>query len=448
MWSKRSGCKLSGNSKGMKCMMKKWMLLAVVLVLCLGVGTALAAPYVNVCSSVMQDGEYMIQGEWIPTFDDEPADGSYVYYKNGVLTLNNYEDGWIIVDPGVTLLLKGTNVLDTKDVCLSISNPGASGDTVTIRAADSAASLTLKADEDYAVEIDGAKLLIESGTVNVLCEEGTGILCENGSLTVAGGKVQVVSEEEYGMELYGTELTVTGGSLIVDTQEEEAIYASDSSITVKGGQMNITTDEENGIFLEDDSTLLIENGSVDVVSYGDEGIDGDGGSVTLKGGTLNITTEEGLGIKLSGGEGFRMDGGTLNIQTENKTALYVEDSSIVINGGTATVGSHIEGMSAAVIRINGGRVTASVTDTNAMAIAATDELTINVPFDGSLIQFETDDGTVYWTITYDGQNPERLVTLPDLKLPSTGDGTPIALLAGLMISSLLGLLCARRRKAA
>ena len=431
-------------------MMKKWMLLAVVLVLCLGVGTALAAPYVNVCSSVMQDGEYMIQGEWIPTFDDEPADGSYVYYKNGVLTLNNYDEGLTLeAEAGVTLLLKGNNAFyKKKDVCLSVGGSGQSGETLTIRAADSAASLKIESKTKNAAEISDVQLLIESGKVEILSKEGTGILCENGSLTVAGGKVQVVSEEEYGMELYGTELTVTGGSLIVDTQEEEAIYASDSSITVKGGQMNITTDEENGIFLEDDSTLLIENGSVDVVSYGDEGIDGDGGSVTLKGGTLNITTEEGLGIKLSGGEGFRMDGGTLNIQTENKTALYVEDSSIVINGGTATVGSHIEGMSAAVIRINGGRVTASVTDTNAMAIAATDELTINVPFDGSLIQFEADDGTVYWTITYDGQNPERLVTLPDLKLPSNGDGTPIALLAGLMISSLLGLLCARRRKAA
>ncbi len=171
----------------------------------------------------MFDGDYLAEGATATT-RTKPAD-NYAYYKDGVLTLHNYDYegagyyGAIFTFDELTIVLEGKNTLNynsTEDgACVLVDN-----------------NLTIKGNgslENIVSDNGFAMLIIYTLTVaDATVTADSGVWADN--IVINSGKVSVP-------QLYAFEdITVNGGTVVLHNDHGDSLNAD--NLTVNGGSIN------------------------------------------------------------------------------------------------------------------------------------------------------------------------------------------------------------------
>ncbi len=362
----------------------------------------------------MNDGDYLASGA-TETTAKRPTTGGYAYYKDGVLTLNNYQftgegfayeyDGYydekyfaliysatdLVIELVGNSNLVGTAIFydEDHDYYFNADTDGVrvKGD-LTVRGKG---SLNIKVEDDgFYIE----DLIFESGTVTIVSNdeaiESDNITVLDGALitvsedgvdsdivTVKGGEFYLLPEDDDDdVELDTQTLTVTGGKLVVKgcygiyadyvtvsggVVEVEAEYGAitpwdtekeDGFVTISGGKVTLYSEYSDAIYSTGDVTVS----GGEVILYGDYGIYADG-NVTVTGGELEIEAYDDAiyaagDVTISGGDIYTYS------YSYNGISAY---GNITISGGDVviSVGSNyaIEACGdETAVTINGGSV--------------------------------------------------------------------------------------------
>ena len=340
----------------------------------------------------MNDGDYLASGA-TETTTKRPTTGGYAYYKNGVLTLNNYQftgegfayeyDGYyderyfaliysttdLVIELVGSSNLVGTAIFydEDHDDYFNADTDGVrvKGD-LTVRGKG---SLNIKVEDDgFYIE----DLIFESGTVTIGSNdeaiESDSITVLDGALitvsedgvdsknvTVKGGEFYLLPEDDDDdVELDTQTLTVTGGKLVV--KGCYGIYAD--YVTVSGGVVEVEakygaitpwdTEKEDGF-------VTISGGKVTLYSEYSDAIYSTG-EITVSGGEVILYGE--YGIYADGN--VTVTGGELEIEAYND-AIYAEGDVTISGGDIYTYSYSYNGISAyGNITISGGDVAISV----------------------------------------------------------------------------------------
>ena len=362
----------------------------------------------------MNDGDYLASGA-TETTAKRPTTGGYAYYKNGVLTLNNYQftgegfayeyDGYsdekyfaliysatdLVVELVGSSNLVGTAIFydEDYDYYFNADTDGIriNGD-LTVRGKG---SLNIKVEDDgFYIE----DLIFESGTVTIVSNDEA---IESDSITVLDGALITVSEDgvdsknvivkdgefyvlpeddDNDVELDTQTLTVTGGKLVVKgyygiyadyvtvsggVVEVEAEYGAispwdsdteDAFVTISGGKVTLFSEYSKAIYSTGDVTVL----GGEVTLYGDYGIYADG-NVTVTGGELEI---EAYDDAIYAAGDVTISGGDIYIYSYSYNGISAH-GNITISGGDVviSVGSNyvIEACGdETAVTINGGSI--------------------------------------------------------------------------------------------
>ncbi len=272
------------------------------------------------------DGDYLTNGGEIR--ETKPSSGGYAYYKNGVLTLNDYE-------------YEGN---PDENIIFESYTPDEEGDDYVL-------SATVYSPHDLEIKLVG-----ENRLTNCNSYEGTGIYCE-GSLTMGGkGSVEIDTVEgEDGIWVLG-DLTVKGGTVKIYAYDDG--ITADGDVNITGGTVDIKTDDDDGI--EANGSINISGGTI-LMEIADNGIlvtplfTGFGelirnnGDITISGGTINIKSGDecikanesyGADDEEYGGGNIIISDGEITADSETADALEAdrrmdekETGNIRITGG-------------------------------------------------------------------------------------------------------------------
>lgn len=282
----------------------------------------------------LNNGEYLASGASAPSA--EKPDGGYAYYKDGVLTLNEYTytgEGYEYDYDWYSSLITAY-----RDIVIELKGEN---------------KLTAKTDRDY-LYIDGINSTGEitvsgegSLTLNVLDNGDDGIYTEK--LTVLGGILTIVSDDDC---IYATDVTVKDGILDLTSIDDEGIDAS-GNVVIEGGYITINAEDygmdisgnltvsggtiklksyDSGIDVSED--LTITGGNIDVVSYDDEGFEVDG-DVTVSGGTVTIWADNDAidcdgDVAVTGGKLF-LEAGSGSIEASGNISISGKNTVIYAN---------------------------------------------------------------------------------------------------------------------
>ena len=365
----------------------------------------------------MNDGDYLASGA-TDTTKSRPTTGGYAYYKNGVLTLNNYQfsgDGFAHEDRGYDGYKSYSLIYSTTDLVIELVGSSNLVGTAVLYEEDydyyfdadtdgirvngdltvrGKGSLNIKVEDDgFYIE----DLIFESGTVTIASDDEA---IESDSITVLGGVLITVSEdgvdsdvvtvtdgefhvlpeaeeyEEDDVELDTQTLTVTGGKLVV--KGYYGIYAD--YVTISGGVVEVEAENSGAISPWDsdskDAFVNISGGKVTLSSeYGDAICST--GDVTISGGEVTLYGD--YGIYADGN--VTVTGGELEIEAY-EDAIYAE-GDVTISGGDIYIYSYEDNGIGAYgnITISGGDVVISVGDGYAIeAYGGETAVTINGGF--------------------------------------------------------------------
>ncbi|MBQ3509711.1 MAG: Ig-like domain-containing protein [Peptococcaceae bacterium] len=265
----------------------------------------------------MYDGCYLDNSgnitETMPT-------GGYAYYKNGVLTLDNY-------------VYEGLGTLDSYGYYNGIYAP----DALTIKLIGQN-HITLAAEEDtYGVYVEDA-LRIEgtdanaSLSLNGIKYDGISSI---GNLAVKDCRLTM--PDVGGTGIYSGYGAVELDNVIAEiTAGHTGIYAynetgNNAAITILGGDITIEAAEGAGLYGEDNG-IIIEDGNI----------------------TIETASEQYAGIESC--ENIVINGGTIDITATEYHGMYASND-IVINGGTVTAAAAWDGFTAGNdVIINDGTV--------------------------------------------------------------------------------------------
>ena len=272
------------------------------------------------------DGDYLTNGGEIR--ETKPSSGGYAYYKNGVLTLNDYE-------------YEGN---PDENIIFESYTPDEEGDDYVL-------SATVYSPHDLEIKLVG-----ENRLTNCNSYEGTGIYCE-GNLTMGGkGSVEIDTVEgEDGIWVLG-DLTVKGGTVKIHAYDDG--ITADGDVNITGGTIDIKTDDDDGI--EAKGSINISGGTI-LMETADNGIIAsplftgfgelirNNGDITISGGTINIKSgDECIKANVSygaddeeyGGGNIIISGGEIIADSETADALEAdrrmdekETGNIRITGG-------------------------------------------------------------------------------------------------------------------
>ena len=252
----------------------------------------------------LAEGEYLDNSGRFST--TQPASGGYAYYKDGVLTLNNY----VYEGEGYSYYY-----YDESEYYTSTIYP---------------------LEDTLKVELLGKNKLVNTYSY------GSGIVLEGCNLTISGtGTLDIVAGydgiEGYGIydeeteEYVGGNVTIDGGVLNIDAYDD-GIY-SDGNVVVNGGTLNIKTEDDDGIDLNGDweGNLIINDGTV-IIHTDDKAID-IYGSAIINGGKLDITsdTDDGFDVDTD----ITVKGGIININVDDDG--FRADYGMTIEGGIITI---------------------------------------------------------------------------------------------------------------
>ncbi|MBQ9797833.1 MAG: carbohydrate-binding domain-containing protein [Clostridia bacterium] len=357
----------------------------------------------------MNDGDYLASGA-TETTTKRPATGGYAYYKNGVLTLNNYQftgEGFAYEYDGysdeqyfaliysttdlVIELVGNSNLVGTAIYYDKFYDEYYNADTDGVRVKG---DLTVRGKGSLIIEVedDGfyiEDLIIESGTVMIISDDEA---IESDRITVLGGVLNTVSEDgvdsdvvtvkggefyvlpedgEDDVELNTQTLTVTGGKLVV--KGYYGIYAD--YVTISGGVVEVEaeygaitpcdTENENGFVTISGGKVTLSSGYSDAIySVGD---------VTVSGGEVTLYGDYGIytygDITITGGE--------LEIEAY-EDAIYAGGNVTVLGGDIYVYSNVNRGIySYGNITISGGDVVISVRDGYAIE-ACGDETAVTI----------------------------------------------------------------------
>ena len=302
-------------------------------------------------------GMYLAVDSTVPTATK--PQGGYAYYKDGVLTLNNYTyegEGYlyyadsdeynyyaaIYTDKAVTLILKGENSLTlTSEAGDGISAEG----NLTIDGTGSL-NITSTANGIYVYAYDAKVVFDGSAKVTIACGNNDGVYIYGDDVELEIGddfQLTIGTEDtpirEEGICLYGeytSSVTITDNAKVsIVTSDEEAIYAGYfedySSITISGNPtLNLIADEE-ALEAYDISiyggTIYAESGedynAIDAESH----IEINGGHITAKGDTGIYSDDV-----------FFISGGYVKAEGHDN-GLYAYDSLQIYGIGTEVIAS-------------------------------------------------------------------------------------------------------------
>ena len=253
---------------------------------------------------LLSDGQYLDNDG---NLSDTEPEGGYAYYKDGVLTLNNFElevteentfgePTAIYTEIDLTIILIGESELTTYGE-----------DGITVRFAD----LTISGD----------------GTLKIRAEElyddyyGDGIDLTYGSLVINGGKLDIYGSD-HGIEIDYGDMTVNGGEIYIEA-DDEGIDITGGDLTVNDGILDIYADDKG---IDVGGNLTINGGIVDVYSH-DDGIEVSE-DLVIDGGVIDIYSENN-GIEVTG-----------ELITDNaEVDIFAAQTGILVDGNVTLGGS-------------------------------------------------------------------------------------------------------------
>lgn len=266
---------------------------------------------------VLCDGEYHKSGADEVT-EGAPKGSSYAYYKDGVLTLNDY-----ILDSDC-----GVGIVSFADIELRLSSVSEIGnpDNRPENGIYVAGNLNIAGDGDLTMYASDDGVELNAGY----------------DMTISDGNITIYASDD-GIDLDGneenyTDLTIDDGNLIIHT--DDIAIDIEGAVTVNDGSLDITSDTDEGI----ECKSFVGNGGSVTIYAGDDGIDADEeeedtdcGKITISGGTYNITAGDScLGaansITISGGR-FDLLSDQDEVKSEEPAIVcYNEEGTITLDG--------------------------------------------------------------------------------------------------------------------
>ena len=272
----------------------------------------------------MNDGDYLASGA-TETTDKRPTTGGYAYYKDGVLTLNNYQF------TGEGFAYEYDGYYDEKYFALIYS---ATDLVVELVGSSNLVGTAIFYDEDYdyyfnadtdGIRINGDLTVRGKGSLNIKVEDD-GFYIED--LIFESGTVTIVSNDE---AIESDSITVLDGALI--TVSEDGVDSK--NVTVKGGGFYLLAEDDDNDVELDTQTLTVTGGKLVVKGY--YGIYAD--YVTLSGGVVEVEAEYGAITPwdTEKEDGFvTISGGKVTLYSEYGDAIY-STGDITVSGGEVTL---------------------------------------------------------------------------------------------------------------
>ena len=272
----------------------------------------------------MNDGDYLASGA-TDTTKSRPTTGGYAYYKNGVLTLNNYQfsgDGFAHEDSGYDGYKSYSLIYSTTDLVIELV--GSSNLVGTAVCYEEDYDYYFDADTD-GIRIKGDLNVRGKGSLNIKVEDD-GFYIED--LIFESGTVTIVSDDE---AIESDSITVLDGALI--TVSEDGIDSK--NVTVKGGEFYVLPEDDDNNIEFDTQTLTVTGGKLVVKGYG--GIYAD--YVTVSGGVVEVEAEYGAITPwdTEKEDGFvTISGGKVTLYSEYSDAIY-STGDVTVSGGEVTL---------------------------------------------------------------------------------------------------------------
>ena len=296
--------------------------------------------FIDIClgDKIIVDGQYLDNEGNISTTAPE---GGYAYYKDGVLTLNNFT----LVNDHVENPVSGYHALYSETnlslVLIGENHLEATGeDTIHIYYAD------------LTIDGEGTLTVINHTFFDDMGEGYTsdGIDVNGGKLTVNSGNL-IIESSDHGIEVYG-DTEINGGTIRINAGDDGMdvddiiinggmfyIYAEDNgidsgnSLTINGGSFYIETEDDDGIEAYD---VLTINGGTFEMDVNDECLESVG-TIIINGGYLDLDSSYGYSAIVAEGD--------LVINTDlGEYEVYFDDEYyygyILVNSDDLSVASH------------------------------------------------------------------------------------------------------------
>jgi len=275
---------------------------------------------VFVAGNLMKDGYYV---DCNGTAGKTKPSGGYAFYKNGRLTLNNFDftgDGYVEEDEvspviytrqNLEIVLEGENTLTctTDDVITSVY-----GD-ITF---SGSGSLALTIEDDYdGIDLTDGNLVINSGNITIKSgdngiELDTETSENDAAVTINGGVLNIEAGDD-GIDA-DDNVTVTGGKINI-CAEDNAIDGNED-VTVTGGEIYLTAEDYFGIYSPGDVSI---SGGYMEIDAGDSGIYTE--RINITGGNILIHSNY---YALAGFSGMTISGKAEVVAPENARIEYPE----------------------------------------------------------------------------------------------------------------------------
>ncbi len=272
----------------------------------------------------MNDGDYLASGA-TETTDKRPTTGGYAYYKDGVLTLNNYQftgEGFAYEYDGYYDEKYFALIYSATDLVIELV--GSSNLVGTAIFYDEDHDYYFNADTD-GIRINGDLTVRGKGSLNIKVEDDgfyiEDLIFESGTVTIGSNDEAIESDS----------ITVLDGALI--TVSEDGVDSK--NVTVKGGEFYLLPEDGDNDVELDTQTLTVTGGKLVVKGY--HGIYAD--YVTVSGGVVEVEAEYGAITPwdTEKEDGFvTISGGKVTLYSEYGDAIY-STGDITVSGGEVTL---------------------------------------------------------------------------------------------------------------
>ena len=368
----------------------------------------------------MNDGDYLASGA-TDTTKSRPTTGGYAYYKNGVLTLNNYQfsgDGFAHEDSGYDGYKSYSLIYSTTDLVIELVGSSNLVGTAVLYEEDF--DYYFNADTD-GIRVKGDLTVRGKGSLNIKVEDD-GLYIED--LIFESGTVTVGSNDE---AIESDSITVLDGALI--TVSEDGIDSK--NVTVKGGEFYVLPEDDDNIEF-DTQTLTVTGGKL--VVKGCYGIYAD--YVTVSGGVVEVEAEYGAITPwdTEKEEGFvTISGGKVTLYSEYSDAIY-STGDVTVSGGEVTLYGYYGIYTYGNITFTGGELEIEAYED---AIYAEGDVTISGG-DVYIYSYEDNGIGAYGNITISGGDVVISVG-GDYAIEACGDETAVTINGGFV--HLMGHIC-------
>ena len=272
----------------------------------------------------MNDGDYLASGA-TETTTKRPTTGGYAYYKNGVLTLNNYQftgEGFAYEYDGYSDEKYFALIYSATDLVIELV--GSSNLVGTAIFYDEDHDYYFNADTD-GVRVKGDLTVRGKGSLNIKVEDDgfyiEDLIFESGTVTIGSNDEAIESDS----------ITVLDGALI--TVSEDGVDSK--NVTVKGGEFYLLPEDDDDDVELDTQTLTVTGGKL--VVKGCYGIYAD--YVTVSGGVVEVEAEYGAITPwdTEKEDGFvTISGGKVTLYSEYSDAIY-STGDVTVSGGEVTL---------------------------------------------------------------------------------------------------------------